>query len=272
MNSQTLDHIRATIRDVPDFPKPGILFYDITTLLQDREGFQMAIDEMARPYLGAGIDVVVGIESRGFIFGSAVADRLKSGFAPVRKPGKLPSTTRSASYALEYGAEKARLIDCRDQLVAEGIAAARRSLPLLYVDAVPVRVDDSGDVVAVGLLLRVTPEVITTSWSMPSAVNCSSRVPDIRRSSSTVPCAMIRPRWTMLIRSHICSATSSVWVLIRIATPRSVIRLNTALMSCAPLGSRPTIGSSTSTARGRCMKAALMTRRCFMPCEKLSIS
>ena len=89
--------LKQRIRHVPDFPKPGILFYDVTTLLKDREGFRMAVDEMAAPYEGDGIDVVVGIESRGFIFGSAVADRLKTGFAPVRKPGKLPSTTRRAS-------------------------------------------------------------------------------------------------------------------------------------------------------------------------------
>ena len=97
--------LKERIRHVPDFPKPGILFYDVTTLLQDREGFKMAVDEMAAPYKNAGIDTVVGIESRGFIFGSAVADRLGTGFAPVRKQGKLPHTTRRASYSLEYGTD-----------------------------------------------------------------------------------------------------------------------------------------------------------------------
>src|SRR5689334_15323484 len=84
------DALKARIRHVPDFPKPGILFYDVTTLLKDAEGFQLAVGEMAARYIGASVDVVVGIESRGFIFGAAVADRLRCGFSPVRKPGKLP--------------------------------------------------------------------------------------------------------------------------------------------------------------------------------------
>ena len=103
--------LKQRIRHVPDFPKPGILFYDVTTLLKDRDGFRMAVDEMATPYHDAGVDIVVGIESRGFIFGSAVADRLKTGFAPVRKPGKLPSKTERASYALEYGTDSLEIHD-----------------------------------------------------------------------------------------------------------------------------------------------------------------
>jgi len=101
----TMDDLKKKIRHVPDFPKPGILFYDVTTLLQDREGLKAAIDQLAAPFLNERIDLVVGIESRGFIFGAAVADRLGAGFAPVRKPGKLPSKTASASYALEYGTD-----------------------------------------------------------------------------------------------------------------------------------------------------------------------
>ena len=101
----TTDELKARIRHVPDFPKAGILFYDITTLLQDAVGFRGAIDAMATPFDGHRIDVVVGIESRGFIFGAAVADRLRAGFAPVRKPGKLPSATLRASYDLEYGSD-----------------------------------------------------------------------------------------------------------------------------------------------------------------------
>jgi adenine phosphoribosyltransferase len=97
--------LKSRIRHVPDFPKPGILFYDVTTLLRDREGFTLAIDSMAAPFKGAGIDLVVGIESRGFILGSAVADRLGAGFVPVRKLGKLPAATIRASYALEYGTD-----------------------------------------------------------------------------------------------------------------------------------------------------------------------
>ncbi len=100
-----MNHLKTKIRHVPDFPKAGILFYDITTLLQDPAGFRMAIDSLALPFKDQGIDVVVGIESRGFIFGAAVADRIGAGFTPVRKPGKLPSTTVRASYALEYGSD-----------------------------------------------------------------------------------------------------------------------------------------------------------------------
>ena len=113
--------LKQRIRHVPDFPKPGILFYDVTTLLKDREGFRMAVDAMAAPHLADSIDLVVGIESRGFIFGSAVADRLAAGFAPVRKPGKLPSTIRRASYALEYGENSL-------ELHADAIASGQRVL------------------------------------------------------------------------------------------------------------------------------------------------
>jgi adenine phosphoribosyltransferase len=100
-----MDALRSRIRHVPDFPKTGILFYDVTTLLRDPEGFRMAIDSMSAPYRDRAIDVVVGIESRGFILGSAVADRIGAGFVPVRKLGKLPAATVRASYALEYGTD-----------------------------------------------------------------------------------------------------------------------------------------------------------------------
>jgi adenine phosphoribosyltransferase len=100
-----MDTLKARIRNVPDFPKPGILFYDITTLLRDPQGFQDAVSALATPFEGAGIDVVVGVESRGFILGAAVADRLKAGFVPVRKVGKLPSKTVRVSYDLEYGTD-----------------------------------------------------------------------------------------------------------------------------------------------------------------------
>ena len=134
-----MDALKNRIRHVPDFPKPGILFYDVTTLLQDRDGFQMAVDAMAAPHAGKRVDLVVGIESRGFIFGSAIADRLKAGFAPVRKPGRLPSKTRKASYSLEYGTDaleihedaaargqKVLIVD--DLLATGGTAAAAVSL------------------------------------------------------------------------------------------------------------------------------------------------
>src|SRR5262245_36672327 len=100
-----MDTLKTRIRHVPDFPKPGILFYDVTTLLRDPEGFRLAVDTMAEPYRDRGIALVVGIESRGFILGSAVADRLGAGFVPVRKVGKLPSATIRASYSLEYGTD-----------------------------------------------------------------------------------------------------------------------------------------------------------------------
>jgi adenine phosphoribosyltransferase len=100
-----MDALKSQIRHVPDFPKPGILFYDVTTLLKDPQGFKLAIDSLSQPYQGLGITLVVGIESRGFILGSAVADRLGAGFVPVRKLGKLPSTTIRATYDLEYGSD-----------------------------------------------------------------------------------------------------------------------------------------------------------------------
>jgi adenine phosphoribosyltransferase len=100
-----MDVLKAKIRHVPDFPKAGILFYDVTTLLRDPDGFKIAIDSLATPYHGRGISLVVGIESRGFILGAAVADRIGAGFVPVRKVGKLPSTTIRASYDLEYGSD-----------------------------------------------------------------------------------------------------------------------------------------------------------------------
>ena len=100
-----MDALKSKIRHVPDFPKPGILFYDVTTLLKDGQGFQLAIGALSDPYAEAGIDVVVGVESRGFIFGAAVADRLGCGFVPVRKVGKLPSATVRATYDLEYGSD-----------------------------------------------------------------------------------------------------------------------------------------------------------------------
>jgi adenine phosphoribosyltransferase len=99
------DALKSRIRHVPDFPKAGILFYDVTTLLRDPQGFRLAIDSMASPFVDDGIELVVGIESRGFILGSAVADRIGAGFVPVRKLGKLPSATVRASYALEYGTD-----------------------------------------------------------------------------------------------------------------------------------------------------------------------
>jgi adenine phosphoribosyltransferase len=97
------DKLKALIRDIPDFPKPGIVFKDITTLLGDGPGFSRAIDMMAERYLGKGIDRVVAMEARGFILGAPLAYRLGAGFVPVRKKGKLPAATIEETYALEYG-------------------------------------------------------------------------------------------------------------------------------------------------------------------------
>jgi adenine phosphoribosyltransferase len=93
------------IRDVPDFPRPGILFRDITPLLRDPAGLSLSVEFLTQPYRNQHIDVVVGAESRGFIFGTAVARNLSAGFVPIRKPGKLPRAKRSLTYDLEYGTD-----------------------------------------------------------------------------------------------------------------------------------------------------------------------
>lgn len=97
------DQLKKLIREVPDFPSKGILFYDITTLLKDKAGFAALIDRLSEHYLDQQIDLVLGMEARGFIFAPALAYRLKAGFVPVRKPGKLPAATVKYDYALEYG-------------------------------------------------------------------------------------------------------------------------------------------------------------------------
>jgi len=99
----SVEELRAKIREIPDFPKPGILFYDITTLLKDAAAYREAIDLMLEPYRSTQVDLVVGMESRGFIFSSPMARELGAGLVPVRKLGKLPAETLSVEYALEYG-------------------------------------------------------------------------------------------------------------------------------------------------------------------------
>ncbi len=98
-----MNDLKKLIREVPDFPKPGILFYDITTLLKDPVGLHRAVDSLANHYVGRAVDRVVGIEARGFIFAPMVAYRLNSGFVPVRKPKKLPDKCARVTYQLEYG-------------------------------------------------------------------------------------------------------------------------------------------------------------------------
>src|SRR3984885_291640 len=133
--SPNCDHLKKLIREVPDFPKAGILFYDITTLLKDKLGFARLIDALTEHYLGKNIDVVLGIEARGFIFGPALAYRLNAGFVPVRKPKKLPAEVLQWKYELEYGHDTLevhkdaikpgqRVIVCDDLLATGGTAKA----------------------------------------------------------------------------------------------------------------------------------------------------
>ncbi len=104
-----MDELKRYIREVPDFPKPGILFYDITTLLRDRRGLRMTIDRMVWQFTDLEVDRVVGIESRGFFFGPLLAYQLHAGFVPVRKPGKLPAATFGQAYDLEYGTDRVEM-------------------------------------------------------------------------------------------------------------------------------------------------------------------
>jgi adenine phosphoribosyltransferase len=136
-----MEQLKSKIRHVPDFPKAGILFYDVTTLLQDPVGFRSAIESVAAPFVDQGIELVVGIESRGFIFGAAVADRIGSGFSPVRKPGKLPSRTLRATYDLEYGTDALEMHD----------DAVRKGQRVLIVD----------DLLATGGTARATGDLVT---------------------------------------------------------------------------------------------------------------
>jgi adenine phosphoribosyltransferase len=124
------DQLKKLIREIPDFPKKGILFYDITTLLKDKSGYATLIDQLADHYIGKQVDLILGMEARGFIFGPALAYRLNAGFVPVRKPGKLPAATARVEYDLEYGSnalevhndaiEKGQRVLIVDDLLATG--------------------------------------------------------------------------------------------------------------------------------------------------------
>ncbi len=131
----TCEDLKSLIREVPDFPKPGILFYDITTLLKDRRGFARLIDALTENYINYNVELVLGIEARGFIFGPALAYRLNAGFVPVRKPKKLPAEVLQWKYDLEYGQDTLeihkdaiqpgqRILICDDLLATGGTAKA----------------------------------------------------------------------------------------------------------------------------------------------------
>ncbi|MFI5097570.1 MAG: adenine phosphoribosyltransferase [Candidatus Acidiferrales bacterium] len=130
-----MDDLKKLIREIPDYPKPGILFYDITTLLKDKLGFRTLIDRLCAHYAGHKIDLVAGIEARGFILAPALAYSLNAGFIPVRKPNKLPAETTRISYGLEYGTDTLEIHEdavqmgqnvllCDDLLATGGTAAA----------------------------------------------------------------------------------------------------------------------------------------------------
>lgn len=140
--------LRSAIRTIPDYPKPGILFRDITTLLGDARAFRRAVDELVQPYAGTKVDKVAGIEARGFILGGAVAHQLSSGFVPIRKKGKLPHTTVSIAYSLEYGI---------DQMEMHEDAVARGERVILVDDLIAT---GGTATAAVQLLQRIGAEVV----------------------------------------------------------------------------------------------------------------
>jgi len=152
-----VDELKKYIREVPDFPKPGVLYYDITTLLQDPHALRISVDQFVWMFSQKKVDKVVGMESRGFIFGPIVAYNLNAGFVPVRKPGKLPAESRALSYDLEYGTdsleihedaieEGERVLIVDDLVATGGTAHATTQL----VEAV------GGEVIGLGFLLELT--------------------------------------------------------------------------------------------------------------------
>lgn len=145
-----MEQLRRLIIDVPDFPKPGIVFRDFTPLLADPRGLSLAVELMANPYRGMGIDLVAGAESRGFIFGTAVAQTLSAGFIPIRKKGKLPRGTRGVDYELEYGTD-------RLEIHADSIRPGAR---VLMVD----------DLLATGGTLRACCSLITQSKGIVAGI------------------------------------------------------------------------------------------------------
>jgi adenine phosphoribosyltransferase len=152
-----LENLKALVREIPDFPKPGILFYDITTLLKDAGGFRSTIDALSAHYQDTGVDLVLGIEARGFIFAPALAYALKAGFVPVRKPKKLPAERAVISYDLEYGQDTlemhkdaiqpgTRVLIVDDLLATGGTARATAELVEMM----------GGKVVGIGIVIELS--------------------------------------------------------------------------------------------------------------------
>jgi adenine phosphoribosyltransferase len=145
MSEPHITDLKAAIRSIPDYPKPGIVFRDITTLLGDARAFRRAVDELVHPYAGGRIDKVVGIEARGFILGGAVAHQLSAGFVPIRKKGKLPHETVRIAYSLEYGVDEMEVhtdavgtgerVILIDDLIATGGTAVAASRLLRQIGA-----------------------------------------------------------------------------------------------------------------------------------------
>jgi adenine phosphoribosyltransferase len=144
--------LAAAIRTIPDYPKKGILFRDITTLLGDPRAFRRAVDELVQPWSGAKIDKVAGMEARGFILGGAVAHQLSAGFVPIRKKGKLPYKTVSVSYALEYGV---------DEMEMHEDAVARGEKVILVDDLIATGGTASG---AIALLRQMGADVVAACF------------------------------------------------------------------------------------------------------------
>jgi adenine phosphoribosyltransferase len=152
MDRPFMTDLKASVRTIPDYPKPGILFRDITTLLGDASAFRQAIDELVRPYADAKVDKVAGIEARGFILGGAVAHQLAAGFVPIRKKGKLPHETVRIAYSLEYGLDEM-------EVHADAIGAAERVL--LIDDLIAT---GGTAVAAVNLLRQIGADVLAACF------------------------------------------------------------------------------------------------------------
>ena len=154
-----MNDLRRLVRTIPDYPKPGILFRDVTTLFGDAKGFKAAIGAMAAPYLGGGVDAVAGIEARGFILGGAMADRLSCGFIPIRKKGKLPWKTIGQQYSLEYGVD---IIEMHEDAIKPGER-------ILIVD----------DLIATGGTAEAAAKLITRSGGLVAGAAFLVDLPDL---------------------------------------------------------------------------------------------